>query len=189
MTVLDRPSTAPAAAPAPLGSRLAAYLLDWLVTFILTCVFISAAGLLLLVASDMGRTDPPDRALYTALLVAGMVVPVWTLVTLAGWSWHGQSVGKLAMNLRVVSRGGTTPGLGRAVVRLVVYTAEHLALVLAPLSGAAAWWLRSREVPLPLLFAPAAALVLPVVSVALLLTDQQRRALHDRLAGTWVIAE
>ncbi len=189
MTVVDHPSAVMTAVPAPLGSRLAAYLLDWLVTFILVCVFISAAGLLLLVASDMGRTDPPDRALYAALLVATMVVPVWTLVTVVGWSRYGQSVGKHAMNLRVVSRSGGTPGLGRTLVRLVVYTAENLALLLAVLGGTAVWWLRSHDLPPPLLLAPLAALALPVVSVALLLRDRERRALHDRLAGTWVIAE
>lgn len=189
MTVVERPTLATAAAPAPLGSRLAAYLLDWLVAFILVCVFVSAAGLLLLVASDMGRSDPPDRALYAALLVAALVVPVWALVTLLGWSWHGQSVGKLAMNLRVVKRGGTAPGLGRALVRLAVYAAENLMLLLAPLGWVAAWWLRSRGLPLPLLLAPPAALILPLVSLALLLTDREHRALHDRLAGTWVVAE
>lgn len=189
MTVADRPAIAIAAAPAPLGSRLAAYLLDWLVTFILACVFVSAAGLLLLVASDMGRTDPPDRVLYAALLVAAMVVPVWVLVTLLGWSWHGQSVGKLAMNLRIVDRGGAAPGLGRALVRLAVYTVENLLLLLAPLGGAAAWWLRSRGLPPPLLLAPPAALLVPFVSVALLLVDREHRALHDRLAGTWVVAD
>lgn len=189
MTSLVLPSTDTTAAPASLGNRLAAYLIDWLVTFILGCVFISAAGLLLLVASDMGRTDPPDRVLYAALLVAAMVVPVWTVVTLVGWSWQGQSVGKLAMNLRIVNRSGATPGLGRALVRLLVYVVEHVALLAGPLAGAASWWLGSRELPALVLVAPAATLVVPVVSLILLLKDRERRALHDRVAGTWVIAE
>lgn len=189
MTSLVLPSTDTTAAPASLGNRLAAYLIDWLVTFILGCVFISAAGLLLLVASDMGRTDPPDRVLYAALLVAAMVVPVWTVVTLVGWSWQGQSVGKLAMNLRVVNRSGAAPGLGRALVRLLVYVVEHVALLAGPLAGAASWWLGSRELPALVLVAPAATLVVPVVSLILLLKDRERRALHDRVAGTWVIAE
>jgi uncharacterized RDD family membrane protein YckC len=39
------------------------------------------------------------------------------------------------------------------------------------------------------LLAPTATLVVPVVSLILLLKDRERRALHDRVAGTWVIAE
>lgn len=177
------------ARPAGLGSRLAAYLLDWLVTFILGCLFTAAAGLLLLIASDMGRRDPSDRAFYAAPILASFVVPAWSVITLAGWARWGRSVGKLALNLRVVDRRGAVPGMRRALVRLVVYIMENLpAAALAP-AVAAALLLRSHPLLPPLLAALGVALVAPLLSVALVLRDRSHRALHDLAAGTLVIAE
>ena len=188
MTVAER-SQSPPALPASVASRIAAYALDWLVTFILACLFLSAAGLLLLVATDMGRRDAPDGAIYAALIVASLVVPVWLVVTLAGWAWSGRTVGKLAMNLRVVDRDGRPPGWPRAAVRLVVYLLESLPLaVLAP-AVAAGVLLRARPLGAYLLVGGAALLLLPLVSLVLALRDGAHRALHDRVAGTVVRAE
>ena len=41
---------------------------------------------------------------FAALIIASQEVPVWAVLTLAGWVWHGRSAGKLAMNLRIVDR-------------------------------------------------------------------------------------
>jgi uncharacterized RDD family membrane protein YckC len=172
-----------------MGSRLAAYLLDWLVMFILVCVFLAVAGLVLLLASDMGRRDPSDRAIDVAIIIASLVVPVWLVLTFAGWSWQGRSVGKLAMNLRIVNRRGLPPGPGRSAVRLLVYVVENLPLTIAlPIAGVS-WLLRAHAAGRVIAIAAVASLALPLVSLLLALGDRAGRTLHDRAAGTHVIAE
>lgn len=177
------------AEPAPLGARLIAFLLDWLVTFILVCLFTASAGLVLLIASDMGREDPPDRALYAALLIASLVVPVWAVLTLTGWVWHGRSAGKLAMNLQVVDSSGRPPGIPRAAARLVVYMLENAPIAMVAPVVLGMTLLRAHAVVPQALAALAAALVLPVISAALALRDPRHRTLHDLAAGTLVVAQ
>jgi uncharacterized RDD family membrane protein YckC len=177
------------AAPAPLGSRLAALVLDWLVAFILGCVFLVAAGLYLLVVSDMGYKDASDQAIGVALIVVSLTVPIWLVVTLAGYTWHGRSVGKLAMNLRVVDRSGEPPNLWRSIVRLLVYAFEVAPLTaIAPVAGLALVW-RSTSVLTQLLVALGVTLIVPALSVLLMVRDRSRRSLHDFAAGTTVIAD
>lgn len=175
--------------PATFGSRLAAYVLDWLVTFILTCLFVAAGGLVLLMASDMGRTDPSDGQIFAFFIIVSLVVPVWAVMTVTGWAWYGRSVGKLAMNLRVVGRNGRRPGLPRSLVRLVVYAMESLPLALVAPVGGSAWLLRANSAVRPAMVIGAVALALPLVSVILLLRDKSHRALHDLAAGTMVVAD
>lgn len=189
MVVADQPSVRIQRPVAPFGSRLAAQVLDWLVTFILTSAFMVAAGLYLLISSDMARRDPSDRAILTAALVAAMAVPAWCVVTLAGFTWHGRSVGKLAMNLRVVAGDGRPPGIGRSLVRLVVYILELAPLAaIAPVIALVLAW-RPAGVLVPALVALGGAAVLPLVSLGLVLRDREHRALHDLLAGTVVIVD
>lgn len=189
MAIAERPGMESAAAPAGFGRRVGAYVLDWLVGFILTCLFAAAAGLALLRASDMGGRDPSDRAIYTALVIALAVVPAWAALTWAGWTWSGQSVGKVAMNLRIVGPAGRSPGPGRAVVRLIVYMAENALLVALLPMLAVALLFRSRVPAGTLIVIMAAALIIPAFSAVLALRGPTHRALHDRVAGTTVIAE
>jgi uncharacterized RDD family membrane protein YckC len=174
---------------ATFGSRLAAYMLDWLVTFILACLFVAAGGLMLLRASDMGRTDPSDSEIFAFFIIVSLVVPVWAVMTVTGWAWYGRSVGKLAMNLRVVGRNGRRPGLPRSLVRLVVYALESLPLALVAPVGASAWMLRANSATRPVMVVGAVALALPIVSVIVLLRDRSHRALHDLAAGTMVVTD
>lgn len=189
VTVVERMGPSATAAPAGFGRRIGAYLIDWIVAFILSCLFAISAGLVLLASSDMGRSDPPDRAIYTALIVAALVVPTWFMITLVGWALRGRSVGKLAMSLRIVNGAGARPGLGRSVVRLLVYVVENAPLVALAPAAALAAVLHSGALLPAVLSALAAALVIPLVSVALALRDRRHRALHDLLAGTMVVVE
>ena len=175
---------------ASVAGRLGAYLLDWLVTFIVSCVLLSAGGLIVLLSSDMGRRDPSDGALNAALVVASLIAPVWFMLTLAGWVWQGQTIGKLALRLRIVGPTGEPPGVGRALVRLFVYLLSNLP-VAALLPGLALLALLRRQGEAPLQWTlPALALLTPtVLSFLLLLFDHQHRALHDRVAGTRVLSE
>lgn len=175
--------------PAPLGQRLAAFVLDWLVTCIIVSLFLAAAGLYLLLTSDMAAKDPPDRALLTAVLVATLSAPVWCVVTLAGYTWHGRSPGKLAMNLRVVGRNQQPPGVWRALLRLVVFVTEVAPLAaVAPVAALAVAWRTSAVLP-HVLAGVALALIVPVLSLLLVVRDRRRRSLHDMIAGTMVVRD
>ena len=175
---------------ASLGSRFAAYVLDWLVMFIISCLLLALGGLIVLLSSDMGGRDPSDRALNGALLVASLAAPVWFVMTLAGWLWQGQTIGKMALRLRIVGPDGEPPGLGRALARMALYVIGNLpAAALVPAFVAVALLRRQGDVP-TFLALPALALTAPaLVSVLLLLFDRQHRALHDWVAGTRVISD
>ena len=174
--------------PARVGLRLAAYLVDWLVTVILASVLVSLGGLQLYFTAGRGRHDPPDASVYAVFVISLLTLPLWALTTLIGWSRAGRSIGKLAVGLRIVDRGGRRPGVLRSLVRLLVYALEHLPLVLLP--GVTALWLARdavlsvwvRPLALEVVLAALAAMPPPVVG-------RGGRALHDRAAGTVVVAE
>ena len=179
------------AQPAGLGRRLAAYVLDWLVTFILGCLLTAAAGMILLRSTDGGRRDASDRAIYASVIIAGLVIPVWLAMTVAGWAWWGRTLGKVAVSIRVVDRRGRPPGIARALVRMMIYIIENVPPAVAlPVAGMALALRPDLSAPpIQLLTACGAALVAPLVSLALMLRDPARRALHDLLAGTIVVIE
>jgi uncharacterized RDD family membrane protein YckC len=189
LAVAEHPPTAIGLESAPFGARLAAFVLDWLVSFIIVSLFLAGAGLYLLLVSDMAANDVPDRALVTAVLVATLAAPVWCVVTLAGYTWHGRSPGKLAMNLRVVGRDHQPPGVWRAIIRLVVYVTEVMPLAaVAPVAALAVAWSSNAMMP-QLLMGLSVALIVPTASLVLVLRDGRRRALHDIAAGTMVVRD
>lgn len=189
MTVADHPTAPPRPRSAGFGSRVTAYLLDWLVTFILTCLFLAAAGLFLLAVTDMGRRDPTDRDMVWFIAIALLSAPVWLALTLGGWAWYGRSVGKLAMNLRIVSSAGNRPGVLRAALRILVYVIENAPLAAALPAGVAAWMLRGQLNISLTLAALGGSFLLPLLSVVLLWRDRYHRSLHDLLSGTRVIVD
>ena len=179
------------AAPARLARpwlRLAAYVVDWLVTVIVASVLVSIGGLQLYLASDRGMQDPPDGSVYVFLGLALLALPIWMVMTLAGWSTSGRSVGKLATGLRIVDRFGRPLGVVRSVVRFAVYGVENVPVVAAPV--VAALWLVADDA-LPVWTVPVTAFLLFGSVVALLpaLVSHGGRTLHDIAAGTTVIEE
>ena len=183
----------PAAAPLSLRParpvlRLIAYLVDWLVTLIIASVLVSIAGLQLYLFADRGREEAPDTAVYAFLAISSLIVPIWLLMTLVGWSRGGRSIGKLALGLKIVDRQGRRPGVPRSVVRVIVYALENVPLLLAAAvvglrlagAGAVSGWLLTLAVVLLLAGLAALAPALPSLG---------GRPLHDRAAGTVVVEE
>ena len=184
-----RPSLRRAAAPtlARPVVRVVAYLVDWLVGVIAGCLTVSAGGLVLYFASDRGRAEAPDAAVYAFLVVSALAVPLWLGITLAGWSRAGRSVGKLAFGLRIVDRRGRPPGLLRALIRLAVFVVESALLLLLPALLALRSWLDGLSAAgtgaLLLFWLAGVAAVLPA------LLTRSGRTLHDLAAGTLVVEE
>lgn len=117
----------------------------------------------------------PTGLLHRAdLAVIGVAVSVAYFVGLTAWS--GQTVGKLAVRIRVVDETtSTTPSIWTSFVRWCVGFGIVTVLGVIPGSDAlqiALSWLG---------FAIGLAIVVPI------LFDPRRRGLHDRIAGTVVI--
>lgn len=189
MAVADRTVSPVAPRYAGLASRLAAYLLDWLVTFIIACLVLAAAGLFLLLRSDMGRADPTDQDMVWFVAIASLSIPLWFALTWGSWAWYGRSAGKLALNLRIVTSSGNRPGFARALLRLLVYAVEGLPLAAAVPAAVVVWMLRGHLNAGPILAGLGASLLLPVFSAVLLWRDRYHRSMHDVLSGTRVIVD
>ena len=103
-------------------TRLVALVLDVIVLFSVFLLFIAVAGLQLLLRSDFGDVDPPDSAFYLAAIILLIYFfPFFPLYFLAFWVWRGQTVGKMAMAIKVIRRDGHPLGVGTALLRLVGY--------------------------------------------------------------------
>lgn len=102
--------------------RLVATLIDNAVT--------SAAGGFLgfwlgLVAAATGVGDTAILVLaYTLGFILGLVYYV------ALWTWRGQTVGKMAMRVRIIKTDGTPITLGTAVLRYVGYIVSTIVLLI-----------------------------------------------------------
>lgn len=110
-------------------TRLVAFVLDMIVLFSVFLLFVAVAGLQLLLRSDFGEVDPPDSAFcLAAIIVLIYFFPLFPLYFLALWVWRGQTVGKMAMAIKVVRRDGHRLGVGTALLRLVGYLFSTLLL-------------------------------------------------------------
>jgi uncharacterized RDD family membrane protein YckC len=115
--------------PAGLGVRAVAFVLDGIVLGSFLMVFVALALLQLFLRTDTGARDS-DAAVWTAVyMVMGWLafVPLYHIVL---WAWRGQTIGQMAVHVRVVRPDGSDIGVGRAVLRWIVYALSVLFLFL-----------------------------------------------------------
>jgi uncharacterized RDD family membrane protein YckC len=145
----------PVAAPAPLasrGARLGAYLIDLVLTGVLCACWIY----ILQVSESQGDYLTSVQRLFV-LGVLGLVAVQLSLLT-----WHGQSIGKRLMGVRIVRfADGGNPGFFRVVVLRLCVPALIAGI---PLLGRVFY-----------------------VADILNIYGEERRCLHDYLAGTKVV--
>jgi len=153
-------------------------------------LFFAVAFLQILIRTDFGEKDTPDSAVWAAaIIIAAYCFLFLPLYVTALWAWRGQTVGQMAMVIRVVRRDGRPVGLARAAVRVgglnflpPIFVASLLAL---PATGA------SEDVLIALILVLALAavvlIVIQVVGFLMIPFDPQRQALHDRLADTIMV--
>ncbi len=108
---------------AGLQLRIVAFILDILVLISFFLLFVAAILALLLL--DSSNSNPSDRA----FLISGVILALYFLAFLPLyhvllWTWWGQTVGMMAVRIKVVSRGGGRVSLGRSVLRLLGYAAS-----------------------------------------------------------------
>lgn len=119
----------PALRPAGLGVRVVAFVLDAIVLFSFLMLFTALALLQLFLRTDTGARDS-DAAVWTATyMVLGWLAFV-PLYYVALWAWRGQTLGQMAVRVKVVRADGGNVGLGRALVRFVVFALSALFLFL-----------------------------------------------------------
>ena len=135
-----------------------------------------------LVRSRIDLPQPSLRA--TDLLVAGATVLPTAVYLAAGEAGPRQAAwGKRRAGLRVVAADGGRAGLGRIAVRTAVkllpWQLAHIAV---------ARLIRQVDSPVTIWTTDGASLLLAAASVTLAVRDPRGRALHDRVAGTRVVA-
>ena len=102
---------------AGVGGRIGSHLIDLLIILLLW-ITLSVVG------SVLSLTISP--VLGMALMVFGVVSSVFLYFILFEWLWNGQTIGKRAVGLRVVSLDGTPVTLRGAVYRNLLRPADFL---------------------------------------------------------------
>lgn len=120
----------------------------------------------------------PTNFLWTIALLAPLTVSGWQLYLLAK---TGSTIPKRWFGVKVVSEKGTPPGLGAVLVR------EGIGRWTVPMSVAYLLWRYSPVFPNLSIFTGLVALMWLGEGIGLPSKQGHRRALHDRLAGTYTI--
>ena len=118
--------------------------------------------LLLALTQALGDSGVEQTSTFAAVLIAAALYNIGFVST------KSATPGKLAMRIWISDGHGNRVRPDQAILRHLVIASGNLSII-DPLLG--------------LIF-----LVLPLISIFMVLSDQKRRALHDRLAGTLVLS-
>ena len=110
-----------ALAYAGLQLRIVAFLLDAMVMISAFMLFVAAGGLQTLLRSDFGNVDPPDSAFYVWAGFVLAFIPFAALYFAGLWSWRGQTVGMMAVHIKVAGRDRYPLSFGRALARTLLW--------------------------------------------------------------------
>jgi uncharacterized RDD family membrane protein YckC len=168
------------------SARVLAYLIDSVVLFCFSIVFLLAAGLVLFLDSDQGRDQISDAEAWAFVGIMTAMAPAWLLAVWAMYLRMGQTVGQYVIGLRVQNEDGTSP---RARQLLLYLLALHPLLFHPLFCGV---WFLFAYVGITLANSDALfvlgmmlgllSLVAPLIGLVFMLSDPQRRTIHDRLA-------
>jgi uncharacterized RDD family membrane protein YckC len=119
---------------AGLQLRVVAFLLDIMVLISCGMLFAAAAGAYLIVDSGFNDGNLSDRAPYVAVAIFlayfFAFLPLYHVVL---WTRWGQTVGMMAVRIKVLSGDGGPLTVGQSAVRLLGYAASMLPLFLGVL--------------------------------------------------------
>jgi uncharacterized RDD family membrane protein YckC len=148
---------------APIWKRSAAFVVDVAATVLPT-----AGIFVMLFMSDFQRrldAPAPERAVSHALIFVLMASGFWLLYEVVMLCWRGQTVGKIALGIKVVTPEGKDSTPKQIMIRAAVRAGVHGTFCLGPYVGIIAF---------------AADYVLAFMGA-------DRTALHDRVAETRVV--
>ena len=124
---------------AGLQLRIVAFILDVIVLVSFLMLLIAAGGLQTLLRSDFGKIDPPDSAVYVWIAFILEFIPFSALYFVLLWSWRGQTIGMMAVHIKLLTRANGRVSLSRSALRLLGYAASvatlFLGLVIALFDG------------------------------------------------------
>lgn len=116
---------------AGLSLRIVAFLLDVMVLFSAGVLFFLGSWFIfILLRTDRLERDPTQgefNVLLGLFLAYLLFLPLYHILM---WRWWGQTVGMMAVRIRVVARDGGPISLGRSALRLIAYAASTLPLFL-----------------------------------------------------------
>ena len=105
---------------AGLWSRVGAYLIDFIIVNAIALAIYFVPGFVYHAATGgLGDIDPAPNAFAVVILVLSILAAVAYPVCF--WRWRGQTPGKMAVGLRVVTAGGSPPSWGSALLRFLGY--------------------------------------------------------------------
>jgi uncharacterized RDD family membrane protein YckC len=143
--------------------RIGAAIIDWLVTVVVSIPFIGFA-----VAGAIATDGELDGGALALGFVASLITTAYYVVMNSQFS---ATLGKMALGLRIVGRNGEEPlGWNIGVRR----TANRLVGILG-------------NIPILGILIGLGLLVLNLVSLVFLFTDNERRTVMDRFADTYVV--
>ena len=170
--------------------RLMAALIDAVIVLVVSAGVTAGAALILGVPLPHPKELGPDLLLAgildrnpMAVGAVGLLVGIGALYHIYFGGMTGQTVGKRMLRLRVIGSRGTAPALPRLPRRLRRKRLMHLRVIGARGTAPGALGGIVRFVTLVLSVTPAG------LGWLWCLFDRERRALHDHLAGTYVIVE
>ena len=186
-----------ASAPAPrsiahLNARVSAYLVDSVLLIAFILVFIVIGGSVLLLASDLGKGDPSDAAYYGSITVfLGGCIISWSAFNLALMRWRGQTAGMYVIGIGTVSVDGRGLTTRQTLLRWFALHPLLFHPFLLPIWAILSLLLVSYTLNAAVLVVTLALALLcllsPAASLLTLSLGTDRRAPHDRLAGTFVV--
>lgn len=183
--------TAPRTPCAGLEARIVAFVFDTIILLAFFSLFLMVSLFQLLLLSDFGDVDPPDSAFYTALGIIVGVVPFWFAFNLWLLMWRGQSVGKYIVGVKVAGSDGGGLSFRQAVARILLLDPLLFHPLLAIPWALLAIFATSLTVNVVVLIVTVGVALLsllsPLIALGAMMTDKQRRALHDRITGTLVV--
>jgi uncharacterized RDD family membrane protein YckC len=149
---------------AHIGSRVVARVIDW---SLVGCAVIPSAALMLALGGGRAMAGRPQiQALV--LLPAFMLLFVLALYQWYSTATDGTTIGKRLMGIHIERDDGKAPGFVKGVVlRSWVFSAASAALSLTCVGST----------------------ILTLADLGFAFSDDRRKTLHDRLAGTRVMAD
>jgi uncharacterized RDD family membrane protein YckC len=144
------------------GIRLVALIIDLVVFLVISIIVGQVSGASGLINSTTGQT-----VARVVTWQQWMYIGIITTYFVGFWAWRGQTPGKMLTGLKVVKTNGRPIGVGRAVLRYVVF---FLYLMLWGFTGTLAF-----------LF----AIIFGVLII--IPFNKKKRTIHDFIAGTVVV--
>ncbi|MDE2838409.1 MAG: RDD family protein [Chloroflexota bacterium] len=141
--------------------RFIAFVIDFIILAVILGI-LTAIGIIEFALTEEGEFSRIDNLIQALIVVAYFVI-----LTVA----FGATLGKMALGMRVVDGNGNKAGAGPVLIREVI--ARAVGALLTVVVGASIGQL--------------VGIAVVVIIVIMILFDEKRQGLHDKIGGTFVV--